>query len=152
MVAGQPDVGRGAGGHDQGLAGQIIELLGRAPFRHQHLYRHSQVRVGEIHHLAPLRGHRHIGEDQIHLVALQEGDAAGRLHRHELDLALVPQQILGEAAAEIGVKTDVVPLLVHVAKRRLVGEYADDELVPRLDLVEGTVRRMGSATGDTQSQ
>ncbi len=68
------------------------------------------------------------------------------------NLVLVPQQILGETATQIRVKTDVVALLIHVAKRWLVGEDADDKFVAGLDLVEGTVRRMGNAAGKTQSQ
>ncbi|MNY31394.1 hypothetical protein D3C86_1655570 [compost metagenome] len=151
MVAGQPDVRRGARGDDKPLARQIVEFFGLASFRHQYLYRDLEVGIGEVHHLAPLRGHRHVGEDEIHLVALQEGDAAGGLHRHELDLVLVPQQILGEAAAEIRVKAHVVALLVHIAEGGLVGEDADDELVAGLDLGKGSLFCLGGAAGEAQA-
>lgn len=135
LVVGQPDIGGGAGGDDHRLVRQVVELLHAAVVAHQQLHGDTQVGIGEVHHLGAFRRDGHVGENQVDLVALQEGNPAGRLHCDELDIVLVAKQILCEASPQIGVEADVASAAIDIAERRFVGEHADDQLVAGLGLV-----------------
>ena len=147
MILGQPDVCSRAGGDDGGAGRQVIEFFHRAALRYQCLHRDLEVRVGEFHRFLAFRGHGHVGEDQVDLVALQERNAARRFHGNELDLVFIAKQILGETPTDVGVETDVAPGLIDETEWRLVGEHADDQFVAGLDLVQVTGRR-GAFAGD----
>ena len=136
MVLGQPDIRRGAGGDDGRAGCQVIQAFDGAVIRHQSLHRDFQVGVGEVHRVLAFRRHGHVGENQVDLVALQEGNAAGRFHGDKFHLVFVAQQVLGELTADVGIEADITTRFVHKTEWRLVGKHADNQLVPRFDFVD----------------
>ncbi|MNF95842.1 hypothetical protein D3C84_786110 [compost metagenome] len=145
VILGQPDIRRGAGGDDGGAGRQVIEVFHFAGLWHQCLYCDFQVWIGEVHRFLALRGHGHVGQDQVDLVTLQERNPARRFHRDEFDLVFIAEQILGKLPTDVSIEPNVTPRFIDETKRRLVGENADDQLVPRLDFVQVAGRRSAFA-------
>ena len=104
------------------------------------------VHVGQckVHLLSALGRDGEVCQNDIDLAGLQILNAVGGFRGDEVGFHA---QILGQAAGEVDIITLILAVLVHIAKRVLVGENADVHGAVRLDLVQRAEHVTASSCG-----
>ena len=124
-------------GDDKQLVFQLVNGCNVGFCRRNNAEGDFHIRQGEVHLLRSFLSDSEIGEDDIYFSRFR---VFYTVRRFKGDIFRFYAQVFGETLGEVYIISLIISILVNVAERRFVTEYADNQLSTLLNVRDGTER------------
>ena len=124
-------------GDDERFVFQLVNRCNVGFCRRDNAEGDFHVRQGEVYLLRSFFSDSEIGEDDIYFSRFRVFYTVRRFKR---DIFCFYAHVFGEALGEVYIISLIISVLVNVAERRFVTEYADNQLSTLLNVRDGTER------------